>query len=557
MSQKFRRRTLLLTGLSLGLALLIILNSTLFFTRIDLTETGAYSISAVSRELFREIDDRVHIDYYLSDRLRSRAAEVEQIADLLYQYAAFSRGKIGVNVIDPAAAEITQQVESAGVLPRQIQVIEQDQQSLAVVYSGIVISYLDRTEVLPFVIEPASIEYQLTSAIKALLADMSTRIAILVGDERRTLAQNYGQIQSQLMQRYEIVQVFPGERIPADSAALVVLGATALDKDELYPLDQYLMKDGRIFLAVDAINVNVDLSFFAYAVGALPIFDLLAHYGVEIAQYLVADSFNLRVPTQQQSEGEIVIQRLVSYPYWITVLGASVNAEHPLTSRFSGLDIFWASPITIIDNTPGRITPLLYSSPESWLITDQPFNTDPSQALVVEFLGSQAERTEYLLGTIINGAFESYFSEAPEQYREAEISHLPATPEGRLILISDSDFIGPVAQFTQSTHNYTFFENAVGYLVNDEELIAIQTRANRDVRLNAIPDPERRLTITSRAILVNVVIIPLAVAIFGIVRFLRRRKMIAPSLAQPSKSSNSSPSSSRSATRRASSGDRG
>ena len=539
MSQQFRRRTILLTALSLILALFLVFNSALFFTRIDLTEGGAYSISAVSRELFREIDDRVHIDYYLSDRLRSRAAEVEQIADILYQYAAFSRGKIGVNVIDPAAADITQQVESAGILPRQIQVIEQDQQSLAIVYSGIVISYLDRTEVLPFVIQPTTIEYQLTSAVKALLEDMSTRIAILVGDERRSLEQNYGPLRSQLMQHYEIIQVFPGERIPTDSAALIVLGATALDKDELYPLDQYLMRDGRVFLAVDAINVNVDLSFFAYAVGALPIFDILSHYGVEITPQLVADSYNLRVPSQQQSEGDIVIQRLVSYPYWITVLGASVNAEHPLTARFSGLDLFWASPISIVDNTPGRITPLLYSSPESWLITDEPFTTDPSQALVVEFLGSQAERSEYLLGTIIQGAFESYFGEAPEQYRDAEVPHLSATPEGRLVLISDSDFIGPVAQFTQSAHNYTFIENVVGYLVNDEELIAIQTRANRDVRLNAIPEVERRLTITSRAILVNVLLIPLAVAIFGIVRFLRRRKVIAPQLAKPSAPSRS------------------
>ena len=534
LSQQFRTRTIILTALSLLVFVALLLNSTLFFTRLDLTESRAYSISRVSRELFREIDNQVHIDYYLSDRLRSRTAEVEQISDILYQYAAFSRGKIRVNVIDPAAAGISQQVEASGVTPRQIQVIEENQQSLAVVYSGIVINYLDRFEVLPFVLQPSSIEYQLTSTIKNLLADTARSIAILVGDERKSLEQNYGTIRNQLSQFFDLRQVFPGERVPANAATLIVLGATALDKDDLYPIDQYVMNGGKVFLAIDAVNVNVDLSFYAYKLGALPIFDMLEHYGVAIEQHLVADTYNLRIPMQQSGGGDVVIQTLVSYPYWITVLGGSVDAQHPLTARFAGLDLFWASPIKILDTTPGRITPLVYSSPESWSVTEEPFNAEPNQALALEILSDEVPRTDYPLGVIIQGSFESYFDDIPDSYQAEEdpIDYTASVRDTRMVILSDTDFVGPVAQYTQSVHNYTFFQDVVGYLADDDELLTIRTRVNRDVRLNAIPDPIRRLTVASRAALVNVFIIPLGVALFGIIRFFRRRKSTAPVLNQ-------------------------
>ena len=526
MSRHLRRRTTVLTLLSLLLFVALAINSVLYFTRLDLTESRAYSISKVSRELFAEIEEQVQIDYYLSDRLRTRAVEVEQISDILYQYAALSRGAIHVNVIDPVSAGISGEVEGLGIAPRQIQVIEEDQQSLAVVYSGIAISYLDRSEVLPFVVQPNTIEYQLSSAISNLLRNESRTVAILVGDERKSLEQNYGVVNNQLGQFFERQQIFPGEVVPADSAALVVLGASALDRDELYHIDQYIMRGGNAFIAFDAINVNVDLSFFAFRAGELPIFAMMEHHGVAIDQHLVADTYNLRVPMQQQTGGDIVIQTLVSYPYWVTVLGGAINTEHPLTARFPGLDLFWVSPLRIVDQTPGRVTPIVFSSPESWAVTEEPFNTEPQQAVALEFLSDQAERRQYPLVAVIQGSFESFFSGVPEQYREeiGAAGHTPSSANSRVVVMADTDFIGPVARFTQSAHNYTFFQNVVGYLADDEELIAIQTRTNRDVRLNKIPDPERRAVVASRAALVNTALIPLGVAVFGIIRFFRRRK---------------------------------
>ena len=253
------------------------------------------------------------------------------MADILHQYAAYSRGRIRVQVIDPGAEGVSQDVEAAGVIPRQIQVIEEDQQSVATVYSGIVISYLDRNETIPFIINTASLEYELSSAIRALVRNEQQVVGVMVGDDRKSLEQNYGFISQQFGNLFDIEQLFPGEDISDELSAVVVLGAGALDRTDLYHIDQYVMSGGRLFFAVDAVNVNVDLSFFAASYGELPVYDVFEKYGVRVRESLVADEFNLRVPVQQQTGGNLVVQQLVSYPYWVTLLGNSVNPDHPIT----------------------------------------------------------------------------------------------------------------------------------------------------------------------------------------------------------------------------------
>lgn len=511
--------------LTVVLMLLIIGNSTLYFSRIDMTEDNAYSISEVSRNLFVEIQEQVHISYYLSNRLRNRAAEVDQISDILYQYAAFSRGRIVVEVIDPTEQGITQDIEAAGVLPRQIQVIEDDQQSIAVVYSGIVLSYLNRSEAIPFIIEPAALEYELSSAIRALIRNSERVLSVLVGNERASLEQSYPFIQQQLGQLYRVEAVLPGEPILAESSALVVIGAGALTEGDIYYIDQYMMNGGRVLFAVDGVNVNVDLSFFSFPVGDIPIFDAFDAYGFTIEQKLIADVYTLRIPLQRQTGGNVVVQQLVEYPFWVTLLGGGANSEHPITARFSGVDLFWTSPIVLHDPNDPRVTPLLRTSLNSWTVDGPSFNTDPQEALALSAFPDTANAQEHLVGAIIEGRIPSAFEGPPSSVvaENPDLPHLAQTDDGVMIVVSDADFPGVISQFTQSLYNYTFLQDAIGWLVNDDDLLTIRTRANRDTRLNAV-EPEQKIRTTQFALIMNMIMIPFGVALFGIIRAIVRRK---------------------------------
>ena len=85
--------------------------------------------------------------------------------------ASASHGKIAVEVVDPASEKKEQAIEALGVAPKQLPIVEKNEQRVVLVYSGIVVQYLGHTQVLPFVMSTDTLEYDLVKAIKAAVAD--------------------------------------------------------------------------------------------------------------------------------------------------------------------------------------------------------------------------------------------------------------------------------------------------------------------------------------------------------------------------------------------------
>jgi ABC-type uncharacterized transport system involved in gliding motility auxiliary subunit len=152
--------------LSVAIFLFAFLISGRLFFRLDLTKNKAYTISEVSRNLYKEISNQVRITYFVSDKLKQAHPMPGEIADLLREYAANSRGKIRFFQKDPAKAGLLQAVEDLGIEPQQIQLAEQTEITVATVYSGILIEYLDRESVIPVVFSLDTLEYDLSSRIR-------------------------------------------------------------------------------------------------------------------------------------------------------------------------------------------------------------------------------------------------------------------------------------------------------------------------------------------------------------------------------------------------------
>ena len=511
--------------LVVAVILAVVLNSTVYFQRFDLTENKVFSISDVSRNLFQEIPEQVNITYYLSDRLRQRAVETQQVVDILREYAAFSRGTISVDVVDPQAQGLTKQVENLGVVPQQIQVVEEDQQSLAVVYTGIVISYLDDSETLPVVFDPATLEYELTSTIRNLVQGTDDIVGLLLGSEDEQVSGLYRTLQQQLSRSFELRPLEQGEDIPPEISALFVVGASDLDEFDLFPVDQYVMNGGKVLFAVDGVNVEFQRGLRASAPEDQAIFDMIRNYGVEIRRNLLLDTSNKRIPVRRAA-GSVSVQSLEPYPHWVSVTGQGANPENPITARFSGLDLYWPSPLTIRAAAEEKATLLLESSPESWLM-EEPFVINPQQRMVFQRNAADT-RGSHVLAVALSGSFSSYFADKDIPSREGvqrDWSRVTeSVDDNRMIVIGDSDFAGDLLQNTNSQYNITFLENVAEWLANEDDLLKIKTRATRDLRLNAIPDPAVKAQVATFAEVFNVVLVPIAVIVFGVVRYLRRRE---------------------------------
>ena len=190
MEQNLRkRRSLVLLLLSLAVIVAAVLVLDRFSARLDLSADGANTLSKASRELYKEIPEQLRITYYISSTLADRHPGPRAVEGLVRSLAAASRGKIAVDVADPASGKKEAAVEALGVAPQRMQIVEKNEQRVALVYSGLVIQYLGRTQVLPFVLSTDTLEYDLVKAIKAAIADKKPVASILIGDADKSLGE--------------------------------------------------------------------------------------------------------------------------------------------------------------------------------------------------------------------------------------------------------------------------------------------------------------------------------------------------------------------------------
>ena len=525
-----KRAEIILFILSLVLILAIGLNASRYFLRIDLTENKAFTISRVSRELFREIPDRVYITYYVSDKLKSLYPFPFQIEDLLYEYSAYSRGTIKVAVVDPVKSSSLSEAESLGVFPQQIEVIEQDERSFAQVYTGIVIQYLDRYETIPVVSQIESLEYDLTSRVRKIVTEQERSVGILSGDASREIQTDFGSLLGTLSADFSVRPVQRGEQIPEDLDVLFVLGARDLEDFDLFPIDQYIMRGGRVLFAVEGLDLDLMRGIVPQNLENTASLSMLEHYGVRVEQSYVLDTYakNFRIP--RQIFGQIMWEVMEKYPFWITVADRFVSRENPITARFQGLDLLWASPLEIVERPGVEAEVLLQTTPEAWIQSEPPFETNPQRAAMLEYM-PHGEAGQFPLGIALRGSFSSYFADREIPRREGEdrdwAEVVAQSEESRLIVIGDADFASELYQYSGGDYNMEFLANAAEWLSNSEDLLEIKTRVARDVRLNRIQDPETRLRAAMFTQMFNLILVPLGVIIFGVVRLIIRRRRVA------------------------------
>ena len=205
---------------------LVSANAARYYARVDLTRSRMFSISKVSKDLLASIPQQVHITYFLSDALRSLTPAAGRVADLLQEYAAESRGKVLLTILDPDKKGQGESARRYGILPQQIQVVQANEQRTTELYSGIAIDYLDRYTSLPAVFTPDGLEYSLSFAVRKVLSGRRMVVGVLVGLPGKALGSDYESLRTGLSRDYTLHEYLIGERIPPEVDMLLVLGGT-------------------------------------------------------------------------------------------------------------------------------------------------------------------------------------------------------------------------------------------------------------------------------------------------------------------------------------------
>lgn len=514
--------------LTLMVAVIFVLAAILigqFYLRLDVTSNQAYTIGEASRQILAEAKEDIQATYYTSAQLRNASPIPQAVEDLLWEYAGRSGGRFKVRVVDSKESGAEADLQRMNVRPQEIQVMEQSQLTVALVYSALKLEYLGREEILPNVYNPDNLEYELTSALRKLIRQQDRRLGVVFGTRSQSLENNWTVLNNYLKGMGTVVSVDPSAPIDLGLDVLLVMGHAELTDKDAFHIDQFIMNGKPVLLALDGVGVDINTPMLsATQLYPKPLTLLAENYGMKVEPTLVLDVYS-RILQFQGMRG----LELKRYPYWFQIdPRTNVNREHPITQRFGGLDLMWASPLIPQERQGITATRLLRSSERSVELKEVP-NVEPDQGMVALQMGQQ-EAKSFNLAYVLTGVFKSPYTaaNAPEGVNTEGL--VTSSPENRIVVIGDSDWASdyvriPTDLFTRSdaSYNLEFLGAIVEWLSQDEMILKIKSRNLRPRELAGIRDESARSFADILLKLVGLVLVPLAVVILGVIRLVRRK----------------------------------
>ena len=458
------KRSVLIPGVLL-FTILVLLNSisTSRFFRIDLTDNKMFSLSSSSKAVVKEISDLLTMKVFFSDDLPGEYANNRRyLQDILEEYAAISKGNIKFEFAPQDKLE--EEAQKSGIMPLQLQVIENDKVEVKRVLMGMAILYEDNKEVLPVIQTTTGLEYEITTKIKQLVETNKPSVAIAQFEGQN---EPYQSIQNILRQRYDVSLIKLSETIPLNISAILIGGITdSLSSVEKNNLSQFMDRGGNMFVSQNRVKTNLQIQ------QAVPIksdiFDFLQKYGFYVEENLVTDKICGRVNVQQQM-GPIRMNVPMEYP--LLPIIRSFNENESIVSGLEQMQLIFPSEIKQDSSSFGNVEfiPLFFTSKESGeLKGSYNLSPDPQQNPFMRMFNKSNQilgaRTELLNSSgIVN----------------------------QVVLVSDSEFMADNGG-GRSPENHIFILNSIDYLVGDQDLIALRSREITSRPLEDLSDASKK-----------------------------------------------------------------
>ena len=517
-----QKNTWSMTLIIIGVILLINLFAQNVFLRFDLTENQRYSISDVTEELLEDIDDPITVKVFFSENFPRQLISVKQyVLDMLNEYRAYAGTGLEYEFISISGEdqELEQEAMGYGIQPVQANITESDEIKVQRIYLGIVFLYGDQKEVIPFAQNIEQLEYDMTGAIKKLSQGQLPKIAWLTGHGQPTLSdEGVARSMSEIQKNYELSEfdLTSEELIPHDVQVAIISGARDdFSHQELYKLDQFILRGGRLALFLNTKHIDMDNQFMPVQENRTNLFNFLRHFGVDYGSELLLDQTCYQVQAMQNL-GFLQIPVAVDYPYAPRI--TAVNPESPIVNRLNELGFFFVNALeSTVDSSRASFTGLLSTSEMTGYATPDPrtqmINISAAQQ-IPDFMYREGSKT---IAGVLEGEFRSFYGESrPDTVRYPETHLALSVDQTSMVAVGNATFTDQ--SFMVQT-SLTFMLNAVDWLYDKNGLISIRSKI-----IN--PSQLEEMTAAKRQTLkwVNILLAPVLIVIFGIMRWLLRKK---------------------------------
>jgi len=435
--------------------------------RWDLTKSGEFTLSDQTTNVLRTLDAPLTITAF------EKTQEMARFKDRLPEYG-FASKRVSIEYVDP---------DLKPAVARQYQV-----QS----YGTVVFEYKGRTERVV-----GDSEQDLTNGIIKVVSGAKRTVYFLQGhgerDPNSTERPGYAGIKGALEREnygVERLALIQAGAVPDGASALVAAGPTSdLLPPELAAIKAYLAKGGKLLLLMDPPA--------ATAAAPLPLFEELAkEWGMRLGRDVVVDASGLGQLIGSGYDTPVS----VSYP------------AHPITERFDTLTAFPLARSVTAETSAGGVTaqPIVQTGERSWAEADIDSVAAKDGPKLDEAKGGD-RRGPISVGAAASQAVKPAEPAKPEDAKPADTK----PPETRVVVMGDADFASNIA--LNISGNRDLFMNIVGWLSQQENLIAIRPKEAGDSRLTLTNDQARRIAWLALFVL------PGAILAMGIRTWWRRR----------------------------------
>jgi ABC-type uncharacterized transport system involved in gliding motility auxiliary subunit len=420
--------------------------------RWDLTTSGEFTLSPQTAKILASLDSPLKMTVF------ARETEFQTFRDKLggYEYAS---KKVSTEFVDP---------DKKPALAKQLQI-----QS----YGTIAIQYKDRTERVT-----GGTEQDVTNGIIKVVTGKERVVYFTQGHGEKDTANaersGYNGIVAQLMRdnfRVEKLPLAQKPEVPSDASAVIVAGPkTDLLPGEIDALKGFLAKGGKVMLLVDPPG----------AVDSPPLANLLAlahEWGIDMGNDIVVDASGVG----RLLGTDATVPVAVNYP------------SHPIAQD---MDLLTAFPLarsvnTVTAGVNGHIAQVfVQTSANSWAEAD--IGSVLSGGGKVTMDPAKGDKQGPIpLGAAVTAPVVGAAGDKPAE-------NGPKT-ESRLVVLGDSDFASNAAIGISGNGN--LFMNAVNWLTQQENLIAIRPKDPSDQRLTMTENQQMRLLILSLLLIPGVI----------------------------------------------------
>lgn len=431
------------------LVAVLVLNvlSCFLFFRWDFTANKRYSLSKVSKNIIRNNNEPIVVDFYITEDLPQDIKKLaKEFQSLLKEYKSISKADFIINTVYLNNHEKEFKATEAGIKPIYHEIRERDLEKIQRVFIGAVFHIGNRQAVIPEINFDTALEYKITRLFKQTSDTLKPTVGFVRGHGEATF-NHMPQLINELSHLTEMQVVDLNSKQSLDNCNVICIidPKDYFSPYEIEQLEKYLDKGGRLFIALNhAIGQLGDRnSGFINPTG---IEDMLEKKGLKIKYDFVVDN-NCGTIAINQQYGFINFQSNVSFPYIPIITNFS---KHTITYGLKSMLLPFASSIEQVKtSTPYIFTPLAKTSSVSG-IQQAPVFFD----------------------------FQKQWTQNDFNHPHNTIAALLTNEDNNssIVAITDANFISDAIVSSGPTDNINFAINSIEWLADNSGLIQLRNK---------------------------------------------------------------------------------